>query len=103
MPLFAKNVPRVVEGVPFVAHGKERPILDTLLGSGVGDIVAVVIEGTGNGHGRGLSQWGAYGYAVDHGWDWRQILEHYYGGTRAGTITGGSRIEVRLLAGDGAT
>ena len=32
------------------------------------DIIAIVIEGTGNGHGRGMSQWGAYGYAVDHGW-----------------------------------
>jgi peptidoglycan hydrolase-like protein with peptidoglycan-binding domain len=67
-----------------------------------GDVVAVVIEGTGNGHGRGLSQWGAYGYAVDHGWDWNQILEHYYGGTRSTRIDPGSRIEVRLLAGDGA-
>ena len=35
------------------------------------DIIAVVIDGTGYGHGRGMSQWGAYGYAVDHGWDWQ--------------------------------
>ncbi|MGA1571508.1 MAG: stage II sporulation protein, partial [Ilumatobacteraceae bacterium] len=27
----------------------------------VDEIVAYVAEGTGNGHGRGLSQWGAYG------------------------------------------
>ncbi len=65
------------------------------------DIVAIVIEGTGFGHGRGMSQWGAYGYAVDHGWDWTQILNHYYGGTDSGTTAAGQRISVRLTAYDG--
>ena len=36
--------------------------------------------GHGWGHGIGLSQWGAYGYA-SHGWTYRQILAHYYTGT----------------------
>lgn len=66
-----------------------------------GDIVAIVIEGTGFGHGRGMSQWGAYGYAVDHGWDWKQILEHYYGGTEAGTVSESERVRVRLVDLDG--
>jgi peptidoglycan hydrolase-like protein with peptidoglycan-binding domain len=66
-----------------------------------GDIVAIVIEGTGFGHGRGMSQWGAYGYAVDHGWDWKQILEHYYGGTEAGTVPAAERVRVRLTGLDG--
>jgi len=66
------------------------------------DIVAVVVDGVGNGHGRGMSQWGAYGWAVDHGWNWVQILDHYYGGTANGTIDLNSRIRVRLLALDGA-
>ncbi len=66
------------------------------------DIVAVVLDGTGNGHGRGMSQWGAYGYAVDHGWDWNQILAHYYGGTEASTVPSGQRIRVRLTDLDGA-
>ncbi len=65
------------------------------------DIVAIVLDGTGNGHGRGLSQWGAYGYAVDHGWDWNQILNHYYGGTEPGSVPAGQRIRVRLSALDG--
>jgi peptidoglycan hydrolase-like protein with peptidoglycan-binding domain len=65
------------------------------------DIVAIVIEGTGFGHGRGMSQWGAYGYAVDHGWDWNQILEHYYGGTEAGTVPAAERVRVRLTGLDG--
>ena len=32
----------------------------------------------GHGHGLGLSQYGAIGYANEAGWSWRQILNHYY-------------------------
>ncbi|MEA2294316.1 MAG: hypothetical protein QOE86_1955 [Solirubrobacteraceae bacterium] len=42
------------------------------------------IRGAGFGHGVGMSQWGAYGYAV-HGRDYRTILGHYYSGTSLGT------------------
>lgn len=52
-----------------------------------GDVVAVVLEGGGFGHGRGMSQWGAFGYAVDQGWTWQQILGHYYSDTQLGTVT----------------
>ncbi len=65
------------------------------------DIVAIVVDGVGNGHGRGMSQWGAYGYAVDHGWDWQRILGHYYGGTESATTSAGQRIRVRLTNYDG--
>jgi SpoIID/LytB domain protein len=41
----------------------------------------IQFTGHGWGHGRGLGQWGAYGYAVNHGWSYQQILSHYYGGT----------------------
>lgn len=64
-------------------------------------IVALVLNGTGNGHGRGMSQWGAYGYAVDHGWQWTEILDHYYGGTSNGSTPAGQRIQVRLTGYDG--
>ena len=40
----------------------------------------LVITGHGWGHGVGMSQWGAYGYAL-HGWDSTRILAHYYPGT----------------------
>ncbi len=33
----------------------------------------------GNGHGLGMSQYGAAGYANEEGWDYIQILSHYYG------------------------
>ena len=68
----------------------------------INDVVAYLVEGTGNGHGRGLSQWGAYGWAVDHGWTWEEILNHYYGGTVAGSIDTDQRIRVRLTDWDGA-
>ncbi|HWM18555.1 MAG TPA: SpoIID/LytB domain-containing protein [Ilumatobacteraceae bacterium] len=77
------------------------PILTTReVGAAPGDtneIVAVVVDGVGNGHGRGLSQWGSYGWAVNYGWDWTQILDHYYGGTSLGDAANNA-ITVRLLA-----
>jgi stage II sporulation protein D len=41
----------------------------------------LVVSGKGWGHGVGMSQWGAYGYA-QHGWGWERILAHYYSGTQ---------------------
>src|SRR3978361_2160102 len=49
----------------------------------------VDIRGHGWGHGRGLGQYGALGYALDEGWNHTQILDHYYGGTVAGTVADG--------------
>ena len=56
----------------------------------------LAVTGRGNGHGIGMSQWGAYGYAADQGWNAGQILDHYYGGTVSGTIVATS-ISVRLM------
>ncbi len=46
----------------------------------------IELTGFGFGHGHGMGQWGAYGYATVYGWDYQQILAHYYGGTRLGTL-----------------
>jgi stage II sporulation protein D len=43
-----------------------------------------LISGHGFGHGVGMSQYGAYGYA-QHGATFQQILAHYYPGTSLGT------------------
>jgi stage II sporulation protein D len=43
----------------------------------------LVVSGHGWGHGLGLSQWGANGYAK-HGWTFDRILSHYYRGTTLG-------------------
>jgi len=40
----------------------------------------LTIRGAGFGHGIGMSQFGAYGYAL-HLTDYRTILAHYYSGT----------------------
>ena len=73
----------------------------TAAAAGPSDVIAVVIDGVGNGHGRGMSQWGAYGWAVDQGWSAAQILDHYYGGTSSATIDVNRRIRVRLTDFDG--
>lgn len=46
----------------------------------------IVIAGGGWGHGRGMGQYGAMGYASDHGWSSRRILDHYYRGTTQGSV-----------------
>ncbi|HVU76389.1 MAG TPA: SpoIID/LytB domain-containing protein [Gaiellaceae bacterium] len=43
-----------------------------------------LLDGRGWGHGVGMSQWGAEGYAR-HGLGYRQILAHYYPHTHIGT------------------
>ncbi|MGA1140015.1 MAG: SpoIID/LytB domain-containing protein [Ilumatobacteraceae bacterium] len=45
-----------------------------------------VIYGRGYGHGRGLSQYGSYGWATTHGWSWQQILDFYYGGATGNVV-----------------
>jgi stage II sporulation protein D len=42
-----------------------------------------LLDGRGWGHGVGMSQWGAEGYAR-HGYSYRRILAHYYSGTHIG-------------------
>jgi SpoIID/LytB domain protein len=56
----------------------------------------LVIEGAGDGHGVGMSQDGAFGYA-EHGWSDAAILAHYYTGTTLGPAPSNS--VVKVLAG----
>ena len=58
-----------------------------------------VVKGAGFGHGVGMSQYGAYGYAK-HGFHYDQILTHYYTGTTIGT-TNDQSVRVLLLDGVG--
>ncbi len=37
----------------------------------------IEFEGHGWGHGRGLGQYGALGYANNHGWTYDRIVQHY--------------------------
>ena len=59
----------------------------------------VDLVGHGFGHGRGMGQFGALGYALK-GWNYQPILDHYYGGTKMGTAPSGD-ITVQLTKFDG--
>lgn len=61
---------------------------------------AWTIKGRGYGHGVGLSQYGAYGFAK-HGRGYRQILDHYYVRTRVARA-GGEQVRVLLGSGGGS-
>jgi stage II sporulation protein D len=54
-----------------------------------------VVRGHGFGHGVGVSQYGAYGYAL-HGKDYRFILAHYYQGSTIGQVEGTRIVRVLL-------
>ncbi len=58
------------------------------------------IKGRGFGHGVGLSQYGAYGFAK-HGRSYKRILGHYYTQTRVAK-TGGQQVRVLLGSGGGS-
>lgn len=55
-----------------------------------------IVKGAGFGHGVGMSQYGAYGYAK-HGFKYDAILTHYYTGTTVGPTSDRS---VRVLLND---
>ncbi len=56
-----------------------------LLAPGSAAAADLVIDGRGWGHGVGLSQYGAYGYALREARDAEFILGHYYTGSELGT------------------
>lgn len=64
-------------------------VLAALVFASVGEAKTLfVLKGKGNGHGVGLSQWGAYGRAIGYGVsepkNYRQILGFYYENTTVG-------------------
>src|SRR3954470_17471617 len=54
------------------------------------------VTGHGWGHGLGMSQYGAYGYA-QHGWTYERIIKHYYTGVTIGQAPV-ARVRVLLSA-----
>ena len=55
-------------------------------GASAATLPTFVIKGHGWGHGVGMAQDGAYGYAK-HGFGYAKILSHYYPGTALGKTT----------------
>src|SRR5262245_17739309 len=62
------------------------------------DVTTFVITGHGWGHGVGMAQWGAYGYAK-HGVAYGKILAHYYPGT---TLAPAAVTKLKVLLVEGA-
>jgi stage II sporulation protein D len=58
----------------------------------------LTIVGAGDGHGVGMSQDGALGYA-QHGWSYQQILDHYYRHTGIGRAPAKTVVRVLLAGG----
>ncbi len=90
LTLAATLVPVIASATPAAAA----------IGDGTADFA-----GHGWGHGRGMSQYGAYGYAKNSGWTVDQILDHYYGGTQSrkiadttGITINPSSLRIRLMA-----
>ena len=74
----------------FMMHRRCAILLAVLAGLGAGSAQAeaatlFTLTGHGWGHGIGMSQYGALGYA-QHGWTHAQILDHYYTGTKLGLL-----------------
>src|SRR5580692_10446323 len=53
------------------------------------------VTGAGFGHGIGMSQYGAAGYA-QHGFTYKQILRNYYSQTTLGTVNPNRTVTVLL-------
>src|SRR2546429_5424771 len=56
-----------------------------LLPGSAGAATVFTLTGHGWGHGIGMSQYGALGYA-EHGFGYKQILGHYFTGTHVGSL-----------------
>src|SRR3954453_18072443 len=78
--------PKSPQAHPNAAHASRRQALP-----------AIFVVGHGWGHGVGLAQYGAYGYAL-HGWAAEDIVAHYYPGTELGRAPV-KRVRVLLVPG----
>ncbi len=75
-------------------------LLSLCFAPGAAASVQWVVAGHGFGHGVGMSQYGAYGYA-EHGKGYRFILGHYYSGTTVGDLAGPRVVRVLILVESG--
>lgn len=75
--------------VALLALGTLTPIASPAAAQDAPISETITISGRGWGHGRGLGQWGAFGYATGRSggpWAYRTILGHFYGDTDVGGI-----------------
>jgi SpoIID/LytB domain protein len=89
-------------GVVAVDSGYMRSLAATLLATALAGVSptaeaspTLVIKGSGYGHGVGMSQEGALGYA-EHGYSYQAILAHYYTGTALGSVSQHTKVTVMI-------
>jgi stage II sporulation protein D len=70
-------------------------LVAALIAAGAARASELVIAGGGYGHGVGMSQEGALGYA-EHGFSYQAILAHYYTGTAIGTAAPDAKVRVMI-------
>ena len=75
--ILASSLLAASPGIPLVTTATTATVTTSPASS------VLAVSGHGWGHGLGLSQWGAYGYAK-RGWTFDRILGHYYSGTTRG-------------------
>ena len=89
--MFRRLAAVMAAGVALAGFGMAAP---------AGAATLFTLTGHGWGHGIGLSQYGALGYA-QHGWKYPAILTHYFTGTHIAPVTTTFNERVQLL--DGVT
>lgn len=67
----------------------------SLFGASTARAADLLISGGGYGHGVGMSQQGALGYA-EHGFTYQAILTHYYTGTALGAAPANAQVRVLM-------
>lgn len=88
----------LLAGPAAAAHRDLPPVCATgCVAAKPGTGTLFLFSGHGFGHGIGMSQYGAWGYAL-HGYGYQQILAHYYPGTTIGTT---QTSLIRVLLADG--
>jgi stage II sporulation protein D len=97
-PVYGSAVPqgtvRPVYGSA-VPQGTVRPVYGSAVPQGI--VRGWDVTGFGVGHGVGMSQWGARGFALQ-GWDFKQILGYYYPGTFLSSFEVVEGLRQKLLA-----
>ncbi len=68
-----------------VATALAAAVLPSVVVTAAGGETVFTFEGGGYGHSVGMSQFGAYGMALD-GYSWQDIVTHYYTGATVGDI-----------------
>lgn len=93
---------RALAAVAVLAAIVVQPVLSSPAADAATSAPAVSLLGHGWGHGRGMGQFGALGYAINDGWSYHQILDHFYGGTASGQAPAGTVMTVDMSQRDGA-